>query len=182
MSLFKKHAVFQAKKFIVAYSSKPFCEAKKRDIYPNYSFFESDGLYWCVRVGELEVPWGIGASSTGGRFSANGTIVVSRQNVDASSFDGKDLMFTKCGDIYYLYESELVNGRFEGYVIYLRDAFLATIGRIANNSEAKTFPDILEQSLRDDPKFSSLLKEQMLVLKRVDVSKVTEGNRSTIPN
>lgn len=165
----KRVSVFNGKSFIMAYSPVPFAESKKKEIYPSYSFYEADGLYWCVRVGEFEVGWGFGGSG----YSANGSVILSRRNVDASSIDGKGLPFIKAGEISYLYESEFINNSFEGYSVYLRDELLPSIRGIAERVSEKDFPNVLESELREDPRVTALLKSNMLTLKSVRVDKVT---------
>ena len=167
----KRVSVINGKRFIAAYSTKPFAESKKQSAYPDYCFYEADGLYWCVRVGDIEIPWGFGDDGNG--YSANGSIVASRRNVDASSFDGKGLPFTKDGEISYLYESEFINNTFEGFSMYMRDKLLGCIREIANRVQARDFPLVLEAVLGDDPKVDALMKSNMLTLKSVRVNRVT---------
>ena len=169
----KSVSVFNGKSFIVAYSSIPFAEAKKQNTYPNYYFYEANGLYWCIRVGTFEVGWGFGDNGRG--YSANGSIIVGRRNVDASSLDGKGLPFVKEGVISYLYESEFINNSFEGYTVYLRDELLISIREIADKTSAKDFQSVLESELRKDPRVATLMKSNMLILKSVRVEKITEN-------
>ncbi len=172
----KRVSVINGKRFIAAYSTKPFVEAKKQNVFPDYCFYESDNLYWCLRVGDIEIPWGFGDDGRG--YSANGSVIVSRRNVDASSLDGKGLPFIKEGDISYLYESEFINNTFEGYSMYLRDKLLVHIREIAKRVSAEEFPNILESSLKNDPEVAALLKLNMLMLKSVNIYRVTTTKHS----
>jgi hypothetical protein len=167
----KRVSVINGKCFIAAYSTKPFAESKKQSLYPDYSFYESDGLYWCVRVGNIEIPWGFGDDGNG--YCANGSAIVSRRNVDASSIDGKGFPFTKEGEIYYLYESEFTGNSFEGFSMYMRDALLVYIREIAGRFNAQEFPSALESALRDDPRVADLMNANMLTLKSVRIEKIT---------
>lgn len=171
MLIKKRVAVMNNRAFVAAFSSKPFKEAKRA--FPDYSFFESEGVFWCVRIGEFNIPWGF--SSNGIGFSANGYIVVSRGNVDATSLDGKGLPFVKQGEVSYLYESEIIDDRFEGFSIYLRDALLRRIREIASTVDAKSFPLVIEDSLRNDPDVIALFKSNMLTLKRINVRNLTKA-------
>lgn len=168
----KKVSAFNGKNFIAAYSSVPFTEAKKPNAYPNYYFYEADGLYWCIRIGEFEIGWGIGDDGRG--YSANGSVIASRRNVDASSIYDKGLPFVKEGEISYLYESEFTGNTFEGYSIYLRDELLIPIREIAGKTSAQDFPKALEAELRNDPRVIWLMKSNMLTLKSVRVEKITK--------
>lgn len=172
----KRISVMNGKRFIAAYSSKPFAESKKQNSYPNYYFYEADGLYYCIRIGEFEIGWGIGDNSRG--YSANGSVIVSRRNVDASSLDGKGLPFVKEGDISYLYESEFTGNSFEGYSVYLRDELLCIIRETADRSSPEDFPKALESALREDPRVSALMKSNMLTVKSVRVERLTKTELS----
>ena len=67
-------------------------------------------------------------------------------------------------------------------MMYLRDELLVVIRKIARGVDAKRFPDVLEESLRNDPGVKELLKSNMLTLKSVRVDKVTETQTAKIVN
>ena len=167
----KKSSVFDiGKPFIAAYSKKPFAESKNSGDYPDYRFFYSGGLYWCVRIGNIDIPWGIADNGRG--FCANGSITVSRLRVDATSIDGKGYPFVKKGNILYLFEYELSKFTFEGFTTRIRDQILVIIQRIADETSAENFPSKLENELRKDPGFNAILEANMLTLERVRTNKV----------
>ena len=78
----KKVSVMNGKRFIAAYSPCPMKEAKDNSRYPDYTFHTVENMNWCVRVGDIEIPWGFGSDRFG--FYANGKILLSRKNVSAS--------------------------------------------------------------------------------------------------
>ena len=156
-----------SKRFIAAYSEHPFSESKKQASYPDYYFYYADGLHWCVRVGEIEIPWGVRNQKSG--YSANGSIFVSRRNVDASLFDGKGFPFKKIGKISYLYESEFTSGGFEGFADYIREKLIGCIYDLSDNVGPDEFKIAME-GLKDNPNVKSTLKEHMIEFKSVSIS------------
>ena len=61
MLWFKKRVpVMNGKRFVAAYSEKAFVEAKNSARYSDYTFHELGGMNWCVRVGDIDVPFGFG--------------------------------------------------------------------------------------------------------------------------
>ena len=87
--------------FIAAYSKDPFFEEKEKMSFPDYVFYECGGLHWCVRVGEIEIPWGFGNAQLG--FGANGSLIVKRRNVAADSLDMKGIAPVQIGSISYIF-------------------------------------------------------------------------------
>lgn len=166
----KKVSVMNGKPFIAAYSDKRFKESKSRVAHPDHTFHDSDGAHWCVRVGDVKVPWGVGDQGKG--YSANGTLTVSRLNVDEASFTGRGLPFVKEGDVFYLYE--MIEGQDDemiGFVPYIRDEVLKFFTGIASNTDADGFAEAVN-GLKSDPDFTKLLMDHRLVLKGVTITKI----------
>lgn len=116
------------KRFVAAYSEHPFTESSKE--FPDYVFSSENGLYWCVRIGMIEIPWGFGEKGVG--FSANGSVWLKRKNLSASlTFDGSGFKFIKVGNIFYLYELELGSDGFYGFSADMRDRLLPEIRKSA---------------------------------------------------
>lgn len=173
MCLFKKRVEILHKgiSFIAAYSDLPFAEAKHANSYPDYSFFDKDGIHWCVRIGNIDIPWGIGDNGRG--YAANGTITVSRLSVDSTNFNKKGLPYTRVGDVYYLYESEFTGNGFVGFAPYLRDRLLPHIINVADSSPATSFQGELDTKLRENPELKVLLDSHNLTLGKVRVDRIT---------
>ena len=164
--------VMNGKRFIAAYSARPFEEAKQGTSYPDYSFHQYEGLYWCTRVGDIAIPWGFGKGLVG--FSACGSITVSRRNVNAVSFDGRGLPYVKEGEVCYLYEKELVGDQFQGFAIYMRDQLKESIHAIARkcSGSPESFPDMMEK-LGERAEVLDLMDEHKLILKEIRTDRVT---------
>ena len=86
--------------FIAAYSDFPFAESSPP---PGYSFYCENGVYWCVKAGRIEVPWGFSARDCG--FSANGFLVLERARVSALTLEKTGFRFTEEDGAFYLYET-----------------------------------------------------------------------------
>ena len=162
------------KRFVAAYSEKAFVEAKNSARYSDYTFHELGGMNWCVRVGDIDVPFGFG--DEGGGYSAYGTVTVSRKNVSAASFDGKGLPYVKEGDIFYLYESEYNGDVYEGFSTFMRDKLTAHVTRIAATSSAEEFEAEVNK-LGEIPAVRELLDEHKLKIKSVTVENITKTNK-----
>ena len=131
----------------------------------------SDGIHWCVRIGNIDIPWGIGDNGRG--YAANGTITVSRLSVDSTNFNKKGLPYTRVGDVYYLYESEFTGNGFVGFAPYLRDRLLPHIINVADSSPATSFQGELDTKLRENPELKMLLDSHNLTLEKVRVDRIT---------
>ena len=170
----KRVSVMRGKRFVAAYSAIPFVEAeqtgKNERVYPDYAFNELEGMYWAVRVGDIEVPWGFGKYD-GMAFAANGNFLLSRKNVNAQAFYDKGLPFVKVGDVDYLYECELFADGFKGFSVYLRGRLLPFLLKIAKNATSEEFAEAAEK-LKDDPDVQAILREFQLTFKAVTVKAV----------
>lgn len=157
----------RASGFIAAYSETPFTEEKKKARYPDYTFHKLENLYWCVRVGDIEIPWGFGQAQVG--FSAHGSVTVSRRNVSAVTFDGRGLPYTRIGNVHYLLnDSDDDAGCFRSF---MRDRLVPALQEAAagmSPEEFRTAP--LVDALAGIPAISALLNEHQLVLKTVTVA------------
>ncbi len=133
----KKARLSFGKPFVAAYTTAE-RGFEDGDIHPSYQLAQrSDkrgkAFHWCVRYGYIEIPWGIGADETAG-FKAHGVMYVKRGKIDASTFDGKGFEFERVGDVYYLYENELIDGAFRGFSVYIRALIMPLIREIALSS------------------------------------------------
>ena len=159
MKLFRKKAKIEPVRvmcglpFIAAYSEHPFTESLNHAAYPDYEFCEMDGLHWCVRVGEMQIPWGFGVDATK-RYCANGYLVLSRQNVNAEPFHGKGLPYVRRGKIFYLYECELIDDSLRGFFVFVRSRLLPYVVAIAK----KTDPERLQDELKTLPMISEVMQ------------------------
>ncbi|MBR4942743.1 MAG: hypothetical protein IKZ28_01820 [Clostridia bacterium] len=174
--------LMNGKRFVAAYSRYPFEECMKKEgtIFkklkwsdeteiPDYQCFynEADKTYWCVRVGEIEIPWGFGAD-VNGEYWANGLILVSRQNVGKEPFDGRGLPFTTEGEVTYLYECELTDNGFKGFSIYMRERFLNAIKRMAKDLPQAEFEKAFSaEALKKDKEVEEILSLHKLTLTKV---------------
>lgn len=166
--------VMSGKRFVAAYTPLPIAEEQNRAQYPDYAFGEVNGMSWCVRVGEIEVPWGFGKSE-GLDYSASGSFTVSRRNLGAESFDGKGMPYVKCGEVFYLYECEIGDDGLRGFNIYLRNRLMPDLLRIAKKSTPETL-EIGLCELGDDPDVIEVLDELGLDLIRVNLRKINKEN------
>lgn len=133
-----------APSFFAAHSSFPFAEANED--YPDYAFYSLGNRYWCVRVGDLEIPWGINVElENGNRLWANGIIRIKRLNHKAH-LDGKGFTYTKeKNGVFYLYEKVFRETHFCGFAIHLRDEFLPILTEIAQTAQdVPTFKKALQ--------------------------------------
>lgn len=124
-------------KFFAAHSALPFAE--EHEDYPDYAFYTLGNRYWCVRVGDLEVPWGVCVDvGNSNELWANGIIRVKRLN-RAATLDGKGFEYVKASNgVFYLYEKVFQDNRFSGFVIRLRDEFLPILSEIARAAKDPT--------------------------------------------
>ena len=170
--LFKRKkpiTVMRGKKFVAAYSEYPFVEAKSGADYPDFSFHESGGLYWCVRVGDIDIPWGIGGDDIG--FKANGFVKVSRRNVSAVTFDGRGFEYKRVGDVFYLYESELGDDGFFGFSPFMQRFLIRAIKGIAKQSTDESFRANVER-ISEVPEIAALLEEHKLIIRSVNIDMI----------
>ncbi|MBO5363458.1 MAG: hypothetical protein J6A46_03940 [Clostridia bacterium] len=176
--------VMNGKPFVAAYSNRPFEEGMSaqgvlfktlkwddQTTIPDYQCYydENTSKYWCVRVGDIDVPWGFGADENG--YWANGLLSFSRKNMSEETFDGKGLPFERVGDVYYLYECELGDGGFYGFSVYIRDKMLDFLKQLAWRTSKEEFRKMIEnngvQTLMRIPKVRAFLNEHQLKLKGV---------------
>ena len=130
-----------SKPFVAAYSEYPFKEAKNS--IPDYRFDQSGGLYWVLKVGEMQVRWGVGAQN----FRAYGVVNVERQNKNWLSLDAKGLPFRKRGDVYYLYTEEEEGIEMVGFLPYLAQNYINPLieALITDDMDADAFRVKLQQ-------------------------------------
>ncbi len=143
--------------FVAAYSSEPFFEMKDGASYPDYVFDEHGGLYWCVRVGEIEIPWGFGDEALG--FGANGSLIVKRRNVDAASFDMKGTPQARVGDISYVFVNRATERGREGLARYLEPRLIPIIKELASRCGHEGFADAARRGLPENGELVRLLDE-----------------------
>ena len=156
--------------FVAAYSELAFTEAKNSAKYPDYSFHSVGGMNWCVRVGEITVPWGFSARDAG--FSSNGVFVVSRANVSAATFDQKGFSYVKKGEVYYLYENEMDDGgSFYGFSVYMRNLLLPELKKFAKEHSGDYFARNIDAFLQLD-EVNKLLSAHRLKLVAVRINNV----------
>ncbi len=154
--------VMNGRGFVAAYSEHPFAEARAR--HPDYTFHEQDGTHWCIRVGDLQIPWGF--CTEDGLF-ANGVATVSRMNVNEASFTGRGLPYVREGEIFYLYESYFnESDELKGFAPFLRERLAEIMREIA----AESGEEGLRQGLkamgeREDVR--RLLREHRLELRSI---------------
>ena len=156
----------QAAGFIAAYSERPFREEKNKAQYPDYTFHKLKNLYWCVRVGDIVIPWGFGRDQVG--FAAHGSFTVSRRNVSAVTFDGRGLPYTRIGDVYYLLnENDGDGGCFRDF---MRDRLTPALQTVAAGMSPEEFRTAaLCEPLAAIDAIAALLREHQLDLKTVTV-------------
>ncbi|MBE6633757.1 MAG: hypothetical protein E7620_05390 [Ruminococcaceae bacterium] len=156
--------VLKGTPFLAAYSEHPFEE--RRVDAPDYTFHEHEGTYWCVRVGNIEIPWGFGTDSG---IAANGTVTVSRMNLNYASFTGKGLPYVCENEVFYLYEAvQDSDGRLHGFVPMMRDRLNAILREIANGKDVEELRASLKV-LADREDVRALLQEHRLQLKDVHI-------------
>lgn len=165
---FKKHiSVMCGEPFIAACSRFPFLESKRGAGYPDYVFDEYDGLYWCVRVGEIDIPWGFGDDSLG--FGANGTLTVRRRNVNAASLDMKGIAHTKLGDVSYVFVNRVTESGREGFVRYFEPRLLPIIKDVAERYGFDGFDKACAEELLKSEKLAAILDEHEMAVVSVFV-------------
>jgi hypothetical protein len=148
-----KISIMNGKRIVAAYSTAPFAEAT--DGYPDYTFFDREvtdqrgkrqTMHWCVRKGRLEIPWG--TTFRNGECAANGSLYVSRRNVNEATFYGEGLPFVKervaGAEVWYLYESEFTGEGFRGFSVYMRECLLPYIRRVAEERGVEGFRAAVE--------------------------------------
>ncbi|MBQ8497671.1 MAG: hypothetical protein IJ489_09485 [Clostridia bacterium] len=177
MSIFQRSVkVHMEKRFIAAYSTKPFWEhsgSRKQIRYPDYAFDYEDGIYWCYRVGMLKLDWGIGYHPGICNFHASGEIFAERQNMKANSFDHAGLPFEKEGEIFYLYDrTEQGSGYNPEQMVILNDR----LRRLAVDSgDPITF---LKNSdhISNDPVIQRWFEKHYLKFQALTVASIGEGS------
>ena len=161
--IFKKHTnVMCGEPFIAACSRYPFLESKGGGSYPDYVFDKYGGLYWCVRVGEIDIPWGFGDGSLG--FGANGSITVRRRNVNAASLDMKGITHTQLGDVSYVFVNRLTPSGREGFARHLEPRLLPIIRDIARRHGHTGFKASCAEELLRNKELAAVLDEHEMVL------------------
>ena len=185
--------VMNGKRFVAAYSARPFLEGMietgaiiktlkwsgEKEI-PDYKLYqEKDGTYWCVRIGDIDVPWGFDSSVNG--YWANGVVTVSRMNVGSEPFDGRGFPFVREGDVFYLYECELGDNGFYGFSIYMRGQLLNSLRKLAKGMTKEDFETKLSKDganeLKNLPEVQELLKEHRLDVKQVILHGIGEDKK-----
>lgn len=173
----KVHIDFENNRdFIAASSIYPFAEysGKNRDKqYPGYAYWydTGKGIYWCYRIGNMTVPFGL----VGLDFRATGTVYVERRNVIAAFMDKVHYPSTKKNDITYYYEyviDEHNNMRDNDLTQKTREI----IHTIARDCTAETFPQMLKNELPQNSVFKQLLDEFELRYKDVEINRCTSEN------
>ena len=189
----KTVSVMNGKRFIAAYSAAPFAEleSKGASSYPDYAFCDSKKdrgvLHWCLRRGRIEIPWGITFHE--GECSANGSLFVSRLNVDETSFYGEGLPFVKESvdgvDVWYLYECEFTGNGFSGFAVYMRECLLPYLRRVAEKTGVEGFRAAVETTQESECElmrlcgFAAKLSEHRLKFEQVIVHDVRCKNIQT---
>ena len=168
----KTVSVFTSNKpFVVACSEYAFEEADKQ--YPDLSFFEDNGLHWCVRIGDISIPWGLGADS----FGASGVLNVARHNVNDSSFDRRGYRdYKTCGDVRYLFLSDFDGNDFYGFTIALRDRINPIIRDLAKGLSREEFEALAADGKKMEAAFASILEENSLSFKGFVISSIESKN------
>ena len=172
-NLFKRRkksppSVMRSEPFVCAFSEYPFLETKSKAQYPDYAFDKSDGLYWCVRVGEIEIPWSFVDDELG--FGANGSFIVKRRNVNGASFDMKGIESTKVGDINYVFVNHVTSEGRQGFVKYFTPRLQPIIRRIAERIGRESFTSSVGDELLANKDFEALLDEHDMIPVSVSVS------------
>lgn len=165
---FKRHvSVMCGEPFVAAYSRHPFTEARCGGSYPDYVFDSYGGLYWCVRVGEIEIPWGVGYDELG--FGANGSITVRRRNVNAASLDMKGIPQTQLGEISYLFVNRVSASGREGFARYIEPQLLPFIRAVADKHGYDGFAGALVDELMRSDELAEVLDRHEMTLVSVFV-------------
>ena len=160
-------SVMRGEPFICAYSEYPFLETKSKSQYPDYVFDKYDGLYWCMRVGEIEIPWSFIDDDLG--FGANGSLIVKRRNVNAASFDMKGIECTKVGDIQYVFVNHVTDQGRQGFVKYLTPRLQPIIRKIAERIGRESFIGSVGDEMLANGELAAILDEHEMVLVSVSV-------------
>ncbi len=156
--------------FIAAYSNSPFYEARDGAAFPDYVFDDYGGLHFCLRVGELEMLWGFGDKELG--FGANGSLIVKRRNVDASSLDMKGIPVTRVGEICYIFVNRVTERGREGFARYLEPRLLPHIKDIARRYGKEGFSEALPSELIKNEELRALLDEHGMDIVSASVASV----------
>lgn len=167
----KKAQLSFGKPFVAAYSEHPFKEAKN-DI-PDYRFDQSGGLYWVLKVGEMQVRWGVGAKN----FRAYGILNVERQNKNWLSLDAKGLPFRKIGDVYYLYAEEEEGFEMVGFLPYLAQNYINPMIEelITDDMDGEAFrAKLLQQTEQNNEKLRSMTQNHALTFKSFVIQHISK--------
>ncbi len=156
--------------FVAAYSEHPFYEDTVGALYPDYAFEKSGGLYFCVRVGEIEIPWGFGDPALG--FGANGTVIVRRRNVGADSLRTMGIPFTRVDDIHYAFINHITDGGLDGFTKYLEPRMLPIIREYAASLGFCAFAEQAGDRLARDGRLIRLFDEHEMSIVSLSVRSV----------
>lgn len=172
--------VHMEKRFIAAYSTKPFWEhsgSRKNIRYPDYAFDYEDGIYWCYRIGMMRLQWGIAYQPGICNFHASGELFAERQNMRADSFDHAGMPFEKEGDIHYLYDrTEQGSGYNPEQMLILNDR----LRRLAIESGDPLSFLQNSDNLRNDPVIQEWFARHYLKFQLLTITDIGEGSPSSL--
>ena len=161
----KRIPVMQAPRFFAAYSTHPFTEEKDKARYPDYAFERLGGMYWCVRIGDIDVPFGFGKRIAS--FRASGLVTLTRRNVSAATVDGLGLPRVQVGEICYFFEERY--GNESGFIEFMQDRLTPEIAEAAAKLGPDGFRDGIREALLTDKTVGELLDAHQMELKAVAV-------------
>lgn len=165
-------SAFNGKRLVAAYSKLPFQEApngETSDVYHDYAFYKREGLYWCVRVGEIKVAFGMGKAD-GISYYVNGTFLFKRGNQAVDTWDGKNFPYKMEDGVFRLYEKELENGRWSGFTVDIWSYLKPYVKKIAKECNASTFASAIEEQIQEISK--STLEKFDLLLDRIEIEQI----------
>ena len=140
----KRIPVMQAPRFFAAYSTHPFTEEKDKARYPDYAFERLGGMYWCVRIGDIDVPFGFGKRISS--FRASGIVTLTRRNVSAATVDGLGLPRVQVGDVCYFFEDRY--GNEGGFIEFMQDRLNPILAEAGNALGAAGFRDGIAEAIK----------------------------------
>ena len=169
---FKKRTELSfSKPFVAAYSERPFKNAKNP--IPDYRFDRVEGVYWALKVGEMQVGWGVGAK----QFKAYGIVTVERQNKNWLSLDTKGLPFRQRGDVFYLYEEEEEGLEMVGFLPYLAQTYVNPLieSLATDDMDAETFKTVLQQQTpENNEKLRKMTQGHALTFKTFTIQHISK--------
>lgn len=164
----KKTELSFSKPFVAAYSKYPFSNEATT---PDYRFDHNGDTYWALKVGEMHIPWGVGAKL----FRAYGFVTVERQNVNWFSLDARDLPFRQRGDVHYLYMEEEEGFAYVGFLPHLSRIYINPLieNIVTDDMDVEAFKTAVQQLSPDNnDRLKEMTEKHALTFKSITIERI----------